>query len=219
MYQWRFTVIISLLLSAPQVLKVRLNLQQAGTYYGVAACARSIYRHESLSSFYRGFKPSILCMIPYAGVECAVHQVRQSNTQRLKPPFICLILTICFSSQSIMNWAKSDPAYNSDSKLFFFSFVAFASGQMTSYPLAVIRTQQQAQGSLYIQFNTVEFIWNNLKSCFPHHHFCVLQLSARIRARLQAFYKDLWGFMKDMELEDIITAWEPASSGLFHVLW
>ncbi|XP_035489381.1 solute carrier family 25 member 24, like isoform X3 [Scophthalmus maximus] len=103
-----------------EVLKVRLNLQQAGTYNGMAACARSIYRHESLSSFYRGFKPSILCMIPYAGMECAVHQ-------------------------SIMNWAKSDPAYNSDSKLFFFSFVAFASGQMTSYPLAVIRTQQQAQ--------------------------------------------------------------------------
>ncbi|XP_031149559.1 solute carrier family 25 member 24, like isoform X2 [Sander lucioperca] len=103
-----------------EVLKVRLNLQQAGTYHGVVACARSIYRHESVSSFYRGFKPSILCMIPYAGVECAVHQ-------------------------SIMNWAKSDPAYNSDSKLFFFSFVAFASGQMTSYPLAVIRTQQQAQ--------------------------------------------------------------------------
>lgn len=103
-----------------EVLKVRLNLQQAGTYNGVVACAQSIYRHESMSSFYRGFKPSILCMIPYAGVECAVHQ-------------------------SIMSWAKSDPAYNSDSKLFLFSFVAFASGQMTSYPLAVIRTQQQAQ--------------------------------------------------------------------------
>ncbi|KAM7379676.1 hypothetical protein PAMP_005210 [Pampus punctatissimus] len=103
-----------------EVLKVRLNLQQVGTYKGVVACVRSIYRHGSLFSFYRGFKPSILCMIPYAGVECAVHQ-------------------------SIMNWARSDPAYNSDSKLFFFSFVAFASAQMTSYPLAVIRTQQQAQ--------------------------------------------------------------------------
>ncbi|XP_054613544.1 solute carrier family 25 member 24, like isoform X3 [Dunckerocampus dactyliophorus] len=103
-----------------QVLKVRLNLQRVGTNHGVVACARSIYRHESLSSFYRGFKPSILCMIPYAGVECAVHQ-------------------------SIVNWAQSDPTYSSDSMLFFFSFVAFACGQMTSYPLAVIRTQQQAQ--------------------------------------------------------------------------
>uniref|UniRef100_A0A3Q2U2N7 Solute carrier family 25 member 24, like n=1 Tax=Fundulus heteroclitus TaxID=8078 RepID=A0A3Q2U2N7_FUNHE len=103
-----------------EVLKVRLNLQQAGTYHGIVTCARSIYKHESVSSFYRGFRPSILCMIPYAGVECAVHQ-------------------------SIMSWAKSDPAYNSDSKLFLFSFVAFASGQISSYPLAVIRTQQQAQ--------------------------------------------------------------------------
>ncbi|XP_015247006.1 PREDICTED: calcium-binding mitochondrial carrier protein SCaMC-1-A-like isoform X2 [Cyprinodon variegatus] len=103
-----------------EVLKVRLNLQQSGTYHGVVACARTIYKQESMSSFYRGFKPSILCMIPYAGVECAVHQ-------------------------SIMSWAKSDPAYNSDSKLFLFSFVAFSSGQISSYPLAVIRTQQQAQ--------------------------------------------------------------------------
>lgn len=73
-----------------------------------------------------------------------------------------LSLTICFLLQSIMNWAKSDPAYNSDSKLFFFSFVAFASGQMTSYPLAVIRTQQQAQGkpllSLWL-FRWFETIW------------------------------------------------------------
>lgn len=54
-----------------------------------------------------------------------------------------------------MSWAKSDPAYNSDSKLFFFSFVAFASGQITSYPLAVIRTQQQAQGIGSHSFGTV----------------------------------------------------------------
>ena len=47
----------------------------------------------------------------------------------------------------------NDPAYNSDSQLFFFSFVAFASGQVTSYPLAVIRTQQQAQGKSHIEIS------------------------------------------------------------------
>ncbi|XP_067109936.1 solute carrier family 25 member 24, like [Osmerus mordax] len=103
-----------------EVLKVHLNLQQAGTYSGVLGGARLVFRNESVASFYRGFKPSILCMIPYAGVECAVHQ-------------------------SIISWAKSDPVYSSDYKLFFFSFLAFACGQVTSYPLAVIRTQRQAQ--------------------------------------------------------------------------
>lgn len=58
-----------------QILKVRLNLQEAGSYHGVLRCARTIYQNESAAAFYRGFKPSILCMIPYAGVECAVHQV------------------------------------------------------------------------------------------------------------------------------------------------
>lgn len=72
---------VSPLIFPIQVLKVRLNLQQAATYNGVVAGARSIYRQEPLSSFYRGFKPSILCMIPYAGVECAVHQVRCSKDQ------------------------------------------------------------------------------------------------------------------------------------------
>ncbi|KAL4608279.1 calcium-binding mitochondrial carrier protein SCaMC-1-B-like [Arapaima gigas] len=103
-----------------EVLKVRLNLQTAGNYSGILECARLIYQNESATAFYRGFKPSILCMIPYTGVECAVHQ-------------------------SIMSWAKADPANSKDSRLFFFSFVAFASGQIASYPLAVIRTQQQAK--------------------------------------------------------------------------
>lgn len=117
---------------------------------------------------------------------------------------------IFFLSQSIMNWAKSDPAYNSDSKLFFFSFVAFASGQMTSYPLAVIRTQQQAQGNI-LYFIT---IFGRVVLIIVLY---VLQLSAQNHVRLQVFLKDLLGYMKDVDLGDIITAWEPALSGLFHV--
>ncbi|XP_077414140.1 solute carrier family 25 member 24, like [Vanacampus margaritifer] len=127
-----------------EVLKVRLNLQRVGAYHGVVACARSIYRDESLSSFYRGFRPSILCMIPYAGVECAVHQ-------------------------SIMTWAQSDPAYSSDSRLFFFSFVAFACGQMSSYPLAVIRTQQQAQAVCFGSHATSSDVLQGLVGIYERH--------------------------------------------------
>ncbi|KAI4900608.1 hypothetical protein NFI96_018770 [Prochilodus magdalenae] len=119
-----------------EVLKVRLNVQQVGTYSGLLGYARSIYHRESVSAFYRGFRPSLLCMIPYAGVECAVHQ-------------------------SIMSWARRNPANSSDSKLLFFSFVAFASGQASSYPLAVIRTQQQAQ-ALTTNSQTSTNIFNGL---------------------------------------------------------
>ncbi|XP_037131128.1 solute carrier family 25 member 24, like isoform X1 [Syngnathus acus] len=127
-----------------EVLKVRLNLQRVGAYRGVVSCARSIYQNESLSSFYRGFKPSVLCMIPYAGVECAVHQ-------------------------SIMTWAQSHPAYSSDSRLFFFSFVAFACGQMSSYPLAVIRTQQQAQAVCLGSRATSSGVLLGLKGIYERH--------------------------------------------------
>ncbi|MGH0185303.1 UNVERIFIED_CONTAM: hypothetical protein FKN15_017514 [Acipenser sinensis] len=58
-----------------EILKVRLNLQTASVYTGIIGCAKSMYQKESIHAFYRGFKPSILCMIPYAGTECAVFEI------------------------------------------------------------------------------------------------------------------------------------------------
>ncbi|KAJ3594366.1 hypothetical protein NHX12_003673 [Muraenolepis orangiensis] len=126
-----------------EVLKVRLNLQPSGSSQGLGECARSIYRQESLASFYRGFRPSVLCMVPYAGVECAVHQ-------------------------TIVSWAVNDPSYNSDSQLFFFSFVAFASGQVSSYPLAVIRTQQQAQAFCAVS-HPISSIYEGFTGIYARH--------------------------------------------------
>ncbi|KAG9341485.1 hypothetical protein JZ751_018988, partial [Albula glossodonta] len=58
---------------------------------------------------------------------------------------------VFYPLESIMNWARTDPTNSSDSKLFFFSFVAFASGQTAAYPLAVIRTHHQAQVSKLVE--------------------------------------------------------------------
>ncbi|KAK6484612.1 calcium-binding mitochondrial carrier protein SCaMC-1-B-like isoform X1 [Huso huso] len=102
-----------------EILKVRLNLQAASVYTGIIGCAKSMYQKESIHAFYRGFKPSILCMIPYAGTECAVFE-------------------------TMMNWADTDPTHTSITKLFACSSVAFACGHVASYPLATIRTKQQA---------------------------------------------------------------------------
>ncbi|RXM35024.1 Far upstream element-binding protein 1 [Acipenser ruthenus] len=102
-----------------EILKVRLNLQAASVYTGIIGCAKSMYQKESIHAFYRGFKPSIICMIPYAGTECAVFE-------------------------TMMNWADTDPTHTSITKLFACSSVAFACGHVASYPLATIRTKQQA---------------------------------------------------------------------------
>lgn len=123
------------------------------------------------------------------------------------------------SLQSIMNWAKSHPGYNSDSKLFFFSFVAFASGQITSYPLAVIRTQQQAQGNIYIMIQPQSDYSTQRNTFSSHLYLSFFQLSAQIHVQPLVLYEHFLGYMKEGALEDIIMGWEPALSGLFPVLW
>ena len=58
-----------------QVLKTRLALRKTGQYSGVWDCACKICRHEGLKSFYRGYVPNILGIIPYAGIDLAVYEV------------------------------------------------------------------------------------------------------------------------------------------------
>ncbi|XP_039591992.1 solute carrier family 25 member 24, like [Polypterus senegalus] len=105
-----------------EVLKVRLNLQESGTYTGLTGCIKSVYKNESWRSFYRGFKPSIMCMVPYAGMECAINE-------------------------TLVSWAKRRHSKPSFSMQFFYSFASFACGQIACYPLALTRTQLQAQAS------------------------------------------------------------------------
>ena len=104
-------------------------------------------------------------------------------------------LTFFLILQSIMNWARSDPAYNTDSKLFFFSFVAFASGQVTSYPLAVIRTQQQAQGkpSLFLWH-----AWDYLAQFEMCYSFRPRVLFSSLQLRLPTSFRRFTGTFRDI---------------------
>lgn len=83
---------------------------------------------------------------------------------------------------------------------------------MTSYPLAVIRTQQQAQGIVY-SIPGLTQVKHKTEYLLIVLFF---QLSAHVQP--QAFYKHSLGYMKDVALEDIITAWEQALSEPFPVL-
>lgn len=63
-------------LAAPQVLKTRLTLRKTGQYSGMADCARQILKTEGVRAFYRGYLPNTLGIIPYAGIDLAVYEVR-----------------------------------------------------------------------------------------------------------------------------------------------
>lgn len=76
-----------------QVLKTRLALRKTGQYRSIADAAMKIYTKEGLKSFYRGYVPNLLGIIPYAGIDLAVYEVRKSlklfDLINLRPNFNC----------------------------------------------------------------------------------------------------------------------------------
>lgn len=106
-----------------EVLKTRLALRRTGQYSGMLDAAKKIYVHEGLRSFYRGYIPNILGIIPYAGIDLAVYETLKknylSNHTEQEVPQVWLLLACGSVSSSL--------------------------GQFCSYPLALVRTRLQAQ--------------------------------------------------------------------------
>lgn len=59
-----------------QVLKTRMALRKTGQYSGMLDCARKILAREGVTAFYKGYVPNMLGIIPYAGIDLAVYEVR-----------------------------------------------------------------------------------------------------------------------------------------------
>lgn len=58
-----------------QVLKTRLALRKTGEFNGMIDAAKKIYRQGGVISFYRGYIPNLIGIIPYAGIDLAVYEV------------------------------------------------------------------------------------------------------------------------------------------------
>lgn len=109
-----------------EVLKTRLALRKTGQYSSILDAASKIYAKEGLRSFYRGYLPNMLGIIPYAGIDLAVYETLKKkylSQQKNEHPSVLLLLA-CGSASSTL-------------------------GQVCSYPLALIRTRLQAQGKLW----------------------------------------------------------------------
>lgn len=64
-----------------QVLKTRMALRKTGQYSGMLDCARKILSREGVTAFYKGYVPNMLGIIPYAGIDLAVYEVRPQKAQ------------------------------------------------------------------------------------------------------------------------------------------
>lgn len=58
-----------------QVLKTRLALRKTGEYRSIVDAAKRIFCNEGLKSFYRGYIPNMIGIIPYAGIDLACYEV------------------------------------------------------------------------------------------------------------------------------------------------
>ncbi|XP_040040840.2 mitochondrial adenyl nucleotide antiporter SLC25A24 [Gasterosteus aculeatus] len=110
-----------------EVMKTRLTLRKTGQYSGMFDCAKQILKKEGVKAFYKGYVPNLLGIIPYAGIDLAVYEslknlwLSRYSKDSANPGILVLLGCGTLSSTC---------------------------GQLTSYPLALIRTRMQAQASL-----------------------------------------------------------------------
>lgn len=124
-----------------------MALGRTGQYSGILDCARSIFWKEGLAAFYKGYVPNMLGIIPYAGIDLAVYEVRPPPAPA--PP-AGLLQPSCLLLQTLKNsWLQHFAKDSADPGVLVLLACGTTSstcGQLSSYPLALVRTRMQAQG-------------------------------------------------------------------------
>lgn len=136
---------------SPQVLKTRLTLRKTGQYSGIGDCAKQILQREGVTAFYKGYLPNMLSIVPYAGIDLAVYEVRvtwkhAAFTVHLLSVY--LLLTPSIPQTLKFAWLNRNKGLADPGVMVLVGCGAVSStcGQLASYPLALIRTRMQAQG-------------------------------------------------------------------------
>lgn len=105
-----------------ELVRTRLAVCPTGTYCGIADTARKVLAQEGWRAFYRGMLPSMLGILPYAGVDITAFEMLKEHLLDVydgRPP-AHMILGAGMLSSSV--------------------------AQFSAYPLALVRTRLQAQG-------------------------------------------------------------------------
>ncbi|XP_051897313.1 calcium-binding mitochondrial carrier protein SCaMC-2-like [Pristis pectinata] len=107
-----------------EMMKTRMMLRRTGEPRELYAHVRNIFMYEGFSTFFRGYVPNIMGIIPYAGIDLAVYETLknlwiQRYTTGNERPHILLVVGSASASNVV--------------------------GQLASYPLMVLHTHMQAE--------------------------------------------------------------------------
>jgi len=56
-------------------LKTRLALGKTGQYKNLMDCAKKVFNTDGFRGFYKGMTPSLIGVVPYAGIDLCVYEV------------------------------------------------------------------------------------------------------------------------------------------------
>ncbi|CAI5450875.1 unnamed protein product [Caenorhabditis angaria] len=106
-----------------EVMKTRLALRRTGQMdRGIIHFAHKMYTKEGIRSFYKGYWPNLIGIIPYAGIDLAIYETLKrmylKNHETSEPSVFALL--VCGTCSSTC-------------------------GQLASYPFALVRTRLQAR--------------------------------------------------------------------------
>ena len=107
-----------------EVIKTRIAVAAEGTYRGLMDCFKKTVAAEGIKGLYTGIRPALLGIVPYAGTDLALYNTFKARYQTAFPDQVSSKFT-----------------------LLGFGATSSIAGQLVSYPLALIRTRLQAQGT------------------------------------------------------------------------
>lgn len=68
------------------MIKTRLAVGQSGQYKGILDCGLKVYQKEGFLTLYKGYIPNLIGIIPYAGIDLTIYEVRYEKQTELMLP-------------------------------------------------------------------------------------------------------------------------------------
>ncbi|XP_047580867.1 calcium-binding mitochondrial carrier protein SCaMC-1-like [Lutra lutra] len=107
-----------------EVFKEKLNLGKTGQYSGIIDCGKKLLKEEGVRTFFRGYIPNFLGILPYAGIDFAVYELLKNY------------------------WLEHHAGESTDPGIRILlgcSTLSHTCAQIATFPLTLIRTRMQVQ--------------------------------------------------------------------------